>query len=183
MPHAFQLFSANLNFEHFGKRILGDSYEVNVSQENSTSTSASASTTSGAVQSTLFGESDEEDSPMKGPSKGRNITNTPHTYFAVTTDKEIADLKKKLLGVKEFAFDTETTGLESSMEIVGMSFSMKTGEAYYVPTPLEFQGAKKVVQSFKEVFENPKALKVGHNIKFDMKLLMNYGVEVADADL
>ncbi len=181
-PDAVRLSSifSELEFRALGKRILGDSYEVNVSQENSTSTSVSAGATSGAVQSTLFGESDEEDSLVKGLSKGRNITNTPHTYFAVTTEKEISDLKKKLLDVKEFSFDTETTGLESSMEIVGMSFSMKSGEAYYVPTPLEFQGAKKIVQSFKEVFENTKALKVGHNIKFDMKLLMNYGVEVAE---
>src|SRR5688500_18951173 len=66
------------------------------------------------------------------------------------------------------------------MEIVGMSFSVKPFEAYYVPCPLDFEGAKKIVQEFKDVFANPNALKVGHNIKFDMKVLLLYGVEVTD---
>src|SRR5688500_5881231 len=65
------------------------------------------------------------------------------------------------------------------MEIVGMSFSVKPFEAYYVPCPLDFEGAKKIVQKFKEAFANPNALKVGHNIKFDMKILNLYDVHVA----
>ena len=172
-PDANRLSSifSELEFRALGKRILGDTYEVN----------APASTpSSGSVQSDLFQNVDTSGTNGDTVGKGKNITNTPHTYFAVTTDKDISDLKKKLLDAKEFAFDTETTGLESSMEIVGMSFSMKPGEAYYVPTPLDFEKAQKIVLSFKEVFENPKALKVGHNIKFDMKLLLNYGVDVAE---
>ncbi len=176
-PDAIRLSSifSELEFRALGKRVLGDAYEVNTSASE-----APVSAPKGNVQSTLFQDLEEEDSPTHGPSKGRNITNTPHTYHAVTSEKEIADLKKKLLAAKEFSFDTETTGLDASMEIVGMSFSLQPSEAYYVPTPLNFEEAKKIVQSFKEVFTNPNALKVGHNIKFDMKLLLNYGVEVAE---
>ncbi|HZV70185.1 MAG TPA: DNA polymerase I [Saprospiraceae bacterium] len=169
---------SELEFRALGKRILGDSYEVNTSSTETTATTPNTPT--GNVQSSLFQDLEEEDSLTRGPSKGRNITNTPHTYHAVTSEQDTADLKKKLLAAKEFAFDTETTGLDAEMEIVGMSFSLQPGEAYYVPTPLNFEEAKKIVQSFKEVFTNPDALKVGHNIKFDMKLLLNYGVEVAE---
>ncbi len=178
-PNAEKLSSifSELEFRALGKRILGDAYEVNV---NSPEATVKNTATPGNVQSSLLQDLEEEDSLTRGPAKGKNITNTPHTYHAVTTEQEIADLKKMLLGAKEFAFDTETSGLDAEMEIVGMSFSMTPAEAYYVPTPLNFEGAKKVVQSFKEVLENPKAIKVGHNIKFDMKLLRNYGVEVAD---
>lgn len=176
-PDANRLSSifSELEFRALGKRILGDGYEV-----NATSLDTQASAPKGNVQSTLFQDLEEEDSINKGPSKGRNITNTPHNYHAVTTEKDIAELKKKLLAAKEFSFDTETTGLDVEMEIVGLSFSMTPAEAYYVPTPLNFEEAKKIVQSFKDVFTNPNALKVGHNIKFDMKLLLNYGVEVAE---
>ncbi|MGB4846993.1 MAG: DNA polymerase I [Saprospiraceae bacterium] len=172
-PRLSSIFS-ELEFRALGKRVLGDAYEVNTSASD-----APVSAPKGNVQSSLFQDLEEEDSPTHGPSKGRNITNTPHNYHAVTSEKEIADLKKKLLAAKEFSFDTETTGLDVEMEIVGLSFSITPGEAYYVPTPLNFEEAKKIVQSFKEVFTNPNALKVGHNIKFDMKLLLNYGVEVA----
>ncbi|MEO6132105.1 MAG: DNA polymerase I [Saprospiraceae bacterium] len=176
-PDANRLSSifSELEFKTLGKRILGESYEINVSSGTNGN-----STFTGAVQSDLFQATDPNESSGESISKGRNITNTPHTYHAVSTDQEIEALKKKLLVAKEFAFDTETTGLDAEMEIVGMSFSINPAEAYYVPTPLNFEGAKKIVQSFKEVFENPNALKVGHNIKFDMKLLLNYGVEVAD---
>ncbi len=87
---------------------------------------------------------------------------------------------KKLLKANEFAWDTETTGLEDTMEIVGLSFAMKAGEAYYVPCPQDFKEAKKIVKEFEPALTHPKAIKVGHNIKFDMKLLRNYDVIVAD---
>ncbi|HEX5112185.1 MAG TPA: DNA polymerase I, partial [Saprospiraceae bacterium] len=99
---------------------------------------------------------------------------------AVTTPKDREALIKKLLAAKEIAFDTETTGLEDDMEIVGMSFSVKPGQAYYIPCPPNFADAQKIVKEFEGVLQNPKALKIGHNIKFDMRLLMQYGVEVAD---
>lgn len=162
---------SELEFRALGKRILGETYEVNAPANKPVS---------GSVQSELFGSAEPTQSDSESAPKGKNITNTPHTYYCVNTEEDRAALKKKLLDAKEFAFDTETTGLDTEMEMVGMSFSMKAGEAYYVPTPLEFQEAKKIVQFFKEAFANPNALKVGHNIKFDMKLLMLYGVEVAE---
>lgn len=169
------LFS-ELEFRTLGKRILGDDFAVNAPRAASTE----ASTPGKSVQSSLFeipGPANEQATETPG---GRNIHNTPHTYHAVTTEKERASLVKKLLSAKAFAFDTETTGLDISMEIVGMSFSISPGEAWYVPCPQDFEGAKKVVQSFASVFAHPGILKIGHNIKFDLKVLKLYEVEVAD---
>lgn len=159
---------SELEFRALGKRIIGENYEVNVGKP----------VTGGSVQGDLFGSAAVTETEVV--TKGKNITNTPHTYYCLKTAEERAELIKKLLAATEFAFDTETTGLETDMEMVGMSFSIKPGEAYYVPTPLDFEEAKKIVQEFQPAFANTNSLKVGHNIKFDMKLLMLYGIEVAD---
>jgi len=175
-PNAEKLSSifAELEFKTLGKRILGENFEVNVAAPSAPRVNA------GAVQGNLFEQPGEETDENYTPTAGKNIHNTPHTYHAVSTEEERQALVEKLLAAKEFAFDTETTGLEVEMEIVGMSFSITPGEAYYVPCPPEFEKAKAVVQSFEKVFTNPDALKIGHNIKFDMKVLRLYDVIVAD---
>lgn len=175
-PDAEKLSSifAELEFKTLGKRILGENFEVNIAAPSAPKVNT------GAVQGNLFEQPGEETDENYTPTAGKNIHNTPHTYHAVSTEAERQALIEKLLAAKEFAFDTETTGLEVEMEIVGMSFSITPGEAYYVPCPPEFEKAKAVVQSFKKVFTNPNALKIGHNIKFDMKVLRLYDVIVAD---
>ena len=177
-PHAEKLSAifSELEFRTLGKRILGDNFDINATG----SPKPAAAPTSGAVQGNLFAQPGEETTEAHLPTAGNNIHNTPHTYHAVTNDTERLALVNKLLDAKAFAFDTETTGLESDMEIVGMSFSIKPGEAYYVPCPPEFEKAKAVVKIFEKAFTNPNALKIGHNIKFDMKVLRQYDVIVAD---
>ena len=176
-PHNENLSAifSELEFRTLGKRILGDSYEVNAAPP-------AAKKTATPVQGQLFQDPEEGDGDGNEVvlTAGKNISNTPHTYFAVNTPKDREALLKKLLAAKEFAFDTETTGLEDDMEIVGMSFSVKPGQAYYVPCPADFNEAKKIVKEFEPALQNPKALKIGHNIKFDMRLLMQYDVEVAE---
>src|SRR5690606_29628989 len=79
---------------------------------------------------------------------------------------------------KSFCFDTETTGINPlTAELVGMSFSFKKGEAYYVPVSENRTEAEKVVKEFKHIFEN-EAEKVGQNLKYDIEVLRNYGVRV-----
>ncbi len=173
-PHTENLSSifSELEFRTLGKRIIGDAFEVNAP--------TGAKKSSGSVQGQLFQDPEEGDGGEHVVTAGKNISNTPHKYYAVESAKDREALIKKLLAAKEFAFDTETTGLEDDMEIVGLSFSVKPGQAYYVPCPLNFKEAKKIVEEFEPALQNPKALKIGHNIKFDMKLLLQYGVEVAD---
>lgn len=81
--------------------------------------------------------------------------------------------------MKVFALDTETTGTEPMLaELVGMSFSFAENQGFYVPVPAEREEALKIVNEFREVLENEKSMKVGQNIKYDMIVLQNYGVEV-----
>ncbi len=170
---------SELEFRTLGKRVLGDGFEV-----NAPSASAPPKATAGSVQGDLFSQGKAGDDKTPATSEavpvGKNIHNTPHTYLPVKTKKERDALIEKLLKAKSFAFDTETTGLEVDMEIVGLSFAITPGEAYYVPCPQDFEKAKEIVKSFEKVFTNPKALKIGHNIKFDIKLLRLYDVIVAD---
>ncbi len=108
-----------------------------------------------------------------------NITNTTHIYKCVSKPEEIAELVALLADAKIFCFDTETTGLDANdAELVGMSFAVKTGEAYYVPVPANQAETKKIVEQFKLVFENENIAKIGQNLKYDMLLLRWYGVEV-----
>ena len=98
---------------------------------------------------------------------------------SVEAQKELID---KLMGVNMFAFDTETTSLDVlDAELVGFSFSMHNAElptAYYVPVSADREEAQATVDLFRPVFENEEIEKTGHNIKYDLMVLGNYGVEL-----
>ena len=109
-----------------------------------------------------------------------------HTLETLKCDYQLIDNKdkrskliQKLLTTKILALDTETTGTEPmEAELVGMSFSFAENQGFYVPVPAKREEALKIVNEFRKVFENEKSLKVGQNIKYDMIVLQNYGVEV-----
>ena len=103
-------------------------------------------------------------------------------YYLIDSEYKRSDLVQKLLTSEILSLDTETTGTEPmEAELVGMSFSIAENEAFYVPVPSERSEALKIVNEFRPVFENEKSLKVGQNIKYDMIVLQNYGVEVKGA--
>ncbi len=108
-----------------------------------------------------------------------NIENTPHEYHLADTPELRADLIKKLEKQKAFCFDTETTSVDANQaELVGIAFSYKKGEAYYVPVPANEAEAKAIVNEFKPVLENEKIEKIGQNLKYDIIVLKWYDVEV-----
>ena len=110
----------------------------------------------------------------------KNINNTTHTYHLTDSDDKIKDLIILLESAQEISFDTETTGIDPHQaELVGMSFSVKSGEGYYVPVSADQVKAKSTVALFKSILENPKIKKIGQNIKYDMTMMKWYGVEVA----
>jgi DNA polymerase-1 len=139
------------------------------------------------VQQSLFGNdfvsskpSASEEPKTEYQIAKRNIENTPHNYLLINTEDEIKDLVKVLEQQSTFSFDTETTGIDPHQaEIVGMSFSYKAGEAYYVPVSADMNEAKKTVSYFKDVLENTAITKIGQNIKYDMSIMKWYDVEVA----
>jgi len=121
----------------------------------------------------------EEEQPAEAvhPHMGKCITNTPHTYTAVVGDAAINDLVQKLKTQKEICFDTETTGIDANdVDIVGMSFSVQPGEAWYVPCPPAAAEAQKVIDAFRPLFDSPTIVWIGQNLKYDLLVLKWYGV-------
>lgn len=127
------------------------------------------------VQGSLFG-----DMPVVNAQPQSNLL----TYkdfevdyrVAATTDerKALIDLLKKC---SEFAFDTETTGLDPIQStLVGISIAINPRQAWWIPIPANKDEAQLVVDEFKEVFENSSIDKIGQNIKFDLQMLLNYGI-------
>ena len=117
--------------------------------------------------------------PVENFTGLRTINDTPHNYILVDTKIKRADLVSKLFMQKSFCFDTETTGLDMFMsDLVGMSFSYKEGEAYYVTLPADKTEATEVLHEFKVVFESDHIQKIGQNIKFDLLMLAQYGIEL-----
>lgn len=113
-------------------------------------------------------------------------TQNKQTFDNVVADYQLIDtpeLRQSLIGFlalqSEFCFDTETTSTDAcEAELVGLSFSYRKNEAFYIPLPEDFEECKKIVLEFKEVLENEQITKIGQNIKYDMIVLETYGVSV-----
>ena len=127
-----------------------------------------------------------------------DIKTFPHKYYTIKTNEEFKKLIKKLKTVDEFAFDTETTSEDPLLcELVGLSFSYNEAEAFYVPIMFKekadtdlfgkpLSGKKDeelpnvdldfVIKELKLVLENKSIRKIGQNIKYDMLVMMKYGI-------
>ncbi len=108
-----------------------------------------------------------------------NIENVKHDYHLIDTPELRADLVKKLSKQKVLCFDTETTSIDANQaELVGIAFSYKKNEAYYVPVPDNEADAKAIMAEFKPILEDENIEKVGQNLKYDIIVLKWYDVEV-----
>ncbi|MCI1267765.1 MAG: DNA polymerase I [Saprospiraceae bacterium] len=109
----------------------------------------------------------------------RNIDNTEHHYQLVQTNTEIEELLNLLNQHESISFDTETTGLNATqVELVGMSFCLAESKAYYVPVPDQQTEAQNLVNRFKNILEDPSKKFIGQNIKYDMLMMRQYGVQI-----
>lgn len=159
---------AELEFRQLGKRILGDSYQVNVARTGE--------------QIDIFGGSSggtEIKQASEQVAGGKDITNTEHRYTLCNDDKSIDQLIRDLLKQKLICFDTETTGVDANeAELVGMSFSWEAGSGYYVPVPADRSSADALLNKFRPVLESEKIGKVAQNLKYDYLIMKWYGVEL-----
>lgn len=120
-----------------------------------------------------------EESPIPAPVLHDSILTTAHDYHKVEGEKAIKELIGYLELQEEFCFDTETTSLNpNEAELVGLSFSYVPGEAFYVPIPSDQEKTKEILEMFRDLFANEQIAKIGQNVKYDMLVLMNYGIEV-----
>ncbi len=134
-------------------------------------------------------ESPELDLLQEAPAYTRDTTepltetstihNTPHHYQLAETSEKRTRLIAEMKGLSSFCFDTETTGVDpNSSELVGMSFSWKEREAWYVPLPENYNEALAIVSEFKPLLEDTRVEKTGQNLKFDISILRWYDVHV-----
>lgn len=165
---------AELEFRTLGRRVFGEDFSITENKPSS-------------GQMDLFGnvsntqkESNSRniviDTLVEG---GKNISNVPHNYMLLKNDEDIIQLAKELENQSQFCFDTETTGTDANdCELVGLALSYKIGEGYYIPLSSDQAEALKVIHYFKACLENENSIKVGQNLKYDIMVMKNYGIDV-----
>ena len=132
-----------------------------------------------AFQGDLFGFFADDNTEEQKNSSLRRLEDLSYDYQLLDNEDKINDFLRIILTKDIFSLDTETTGTEPmAAELVGMSFSYEENKAFYVPVPPNREEAQKIVNIFKPLFEDEKAIKVGQNIKYDMIVLANYGVTI-----
>ncbi|MEX8547628.1 MAG: DNA polymerase I [Mucilaginibacter sp.] len=173
---------AELEFRTIGRRVFGEDFSVNEARSSI------------GVQADLFSNPTENGNASFTTKKSveietpepmvvsKNIDNTPHKYFLMDTPEKRKELINLLSGQTSICFDTETTGTDANQcELVGLSFSVKVGQGYYVPVPADQIETQNIVNEFKAVLENEKITKIGQNLKFDILVLKWYGVNLQGA--
>ena len=154
-----------LEFKTFAKRILKKDKQEQKKQN---------------LQLDLFAEFPTEGKEEAEFSSFETLKTTRHEYKLVEKEDEIKQLCDYFLTKEILSLDTETTSLSPiDAELVGLSFSVKENEAFYVPVPADQGEARKIVDLLRPVYENEKILKVGQNLKYDYEVLMKYGVRLA----
>ncbi len=170
-----EVFS-ELEFRSLVTRVLG-------AETNGVATEVKAASKPAAIngQVDLFGTSVDEEGNVELKELA-TIDSVPHRYFLEDTNEKMYMLAAQLKKQPRFCFDTETTATdERTAELVGLAFSWKAHEGYYVPVPADRAEAQRVVDIFKPVLENEAIGKVAQNAKYDIRVLAKYGVEVKGA--
>lgn len=156
-----------LEFRNLSRRVIGEEIVISAGVNE-------------AGQMDLFGTQSLvlEQSPVETADYKTIATEKP-SYHLLTKPEERKELLELLLKQKQVCFDTETTSVDSlHADIVGMSFSYKAREAFYVAVPNNFEEAKQIVAEFKPFFESTTIEKIAHNIKYDMQVINRYGIEI-----
>lgn len=108
------------------------------------------------------------------------LADHPHQYHLIESEEDAQELCRNLLTFSLVAFDTETTSVDAMQaQLVGMSFAVEGGTAWYVAVSRETEAAQTMVDIFRPFFEHPSIEKVGQNLKYDLLVLSHYGVEVS----
>ena len=131
------------------------------------------------IKGNLFAEFADEGTTTGLFSNLTSLESLDYDYQLIDTEEKRIDFLQIIKTKEIFSLDTETTDIDPiNAELVGMSFSYAENQAFYVPIPAEREEALKIVNEFKELLEKEQTVKVGQNIKYDMLVLSNYGVEV-----
>lgn len=128
----------------------------------------------------LFAENPTNDAVGSEFSSFESLKTTSHDYQLIETEEDARKLFDFFVTKQILSLDTETTSINPvDAELVGLSFSVEEGKAFYMAIPAERKKAQTIVNIFKPLYESTEILKIGQNIKYDMEVLMNYGVRLA----
>ena len=132
-----------------------------------------------SLQGSLFDFFAGEDTGEEKKSSHFALKDIQNVYKLVETEEDIVSLAIVLKNYKTVCFDTETTSTVAlDAELVGVSFSVKENEAFYVTMPAEREKVQSRLEILREIFEDEEIEKVGQNLKYDITVLANYGIEV-----
>jgi DNA polymerase-1 len=163
-----------LEFVTLAKRIIGEEIVVSASAKTNLVPHAENQLDLFGAQSML-----ETQEPIETATFKTIATEKP-SYHLISTSEERKELLDLLLKQKQVCFDTETTDIDAlHADLVGFSFSYKAREGFYVAVPSDFEEAKKIISEFKPFFESKTIEKIAHNIKYDLKVLNRYEIEVS----
>ncbi len=196
-PNREQLISLidELEFRTIGKRLLGEELPANSSKIATNPKPSLQTKAANAGQLDMFG-SQNSPSPVSTEIETENlfvdegnetferkekktIHSTVHNYHLIDSEALIESLVSHLMLQDAICFDTETTSVDAfEADLVGLSFAYLKGEAFYIPVPENRAEATAIVEKFRPVFENENIEKIAQNIKYDLMVLQNYGVEV-----
>jgi len=208
VPALTEIFNL-LEFKTLGKRILGSEFEVvseaakekqvdlfgnevKAPKEKLIKTKTIVLDSDGGTQSVLApndedteqdtNENAEEQDELPTLIVNKNINNTDHKYESIVGDAAINNLVNKLIKEKEICIDTETTGVDANnVQLVGLSFSVKEHEGYYIPVANDADGkdgANYILNLCKPLFEQDNITWIGQNLKYDFLVLKWYGIEL-----
>ena len=159
------------------QKIFGQKVTTAPSQETSPSSKKATRVDTGQMDLFSAGGGNTDQATL---SSKKDLSNTPHHYQFVNTRLGIDLLVQKLLQQSSVCFDTETTSLNAlQAELVGIAFSWEVGTGYYVSVPQEVEKAAVIIDQLRPFFENGQIEKIGHNLKYDLKVLSNYQLKVA----
>ena len=160
----------DLEFRTFLRRLTGD---------------APAPTTPSAEpdlfsQAIVTNTNADEETTLDFQENLSTLVDHPHEYHLIESEEDAQELYRNLLTFSQVAFDTETTSVDAMQaQLVGMSFAVEGGTAWYVAVSRETDKAQSMVEIFRPFFESTTIEKVGQNLKYDLLVLSHYGVEVA----
>lgn len=155
-----------LEFKTLLKRVLNEEPNISFAQ-------------TGPIQGDLFAMNQPTNQGGDKFSKHSADQNTQKEYHLLDNEIDISKIVKKISKEAEIALDTETTGIEAmEAELVGISFSTKKNEAYYIPFTENREETLKRLKLLEPIFQNENSLKIGQNIKYDLLILKNYGIEL-----
>ncbi len=137
-----------------------------------------------SMQSSLFDPTESESAISIAPPPAhavaeKNISNQSHNYITLSNEDEVINFVREMQNKELICFDTETTGLDPhSADLVGLSFTIASYKAWWIPVSPNRIEAQKTLEILKPILENDKIVKIGQNIKFDIMILSWYGIEV-----